>query len=427
MDRSPVKTRSGFGRAAPATAAAVLCCASLAGVLVACGGDGKSRVERPLAEPSGVVRPVPKTPDLGVADERDALSIYAADLQSLFDQMKSSDSASRSAGDHADPWSAPGEGRTPGGPLAPPTPSPTATSVREPVSPPAPEPVVAAPDPAPVAALDEAALGDANEPAPPEATPEQRREELLAQLSAILSSGGGDPARLGSEGPLGRAVRLAALEAIEPGVATAELDRLEAELLPAEAAVLRPLREMFSRLGGSAAAQGDPGAIASLMEEYAKRVARAQPLTLPAAVLCERVESFGRYTPMRTTFAAGREHTAILYVEVENFVQRSAPGEGSGLGASEVWVTELGQSLDLHHDADGSLQWRQTEQTVRDASRRRRSDYYLVQRVTLPATLSVGKYNLKVTVKDKVSGATAQARIPIQIVADASLATSPRR
>lgn len=419
MVPSPLKRRSRLGPAAPA--AVVLCCLSLAGMPAACGGNGggKSRADRSLTEPGGAVRPDPTLPDLGVPDERDALSAYAADLQSLFDQMRSTGSADGAASDRRDAGlEERSAARTP---VVPPTRPP---AVQDPVPAPTPEVVAAEPEPVVAPDPDGAAPTDPDEPAAP---PPPRREDLLAQLVAIVSNGGDDPARLGSEGPLGRAVRLAALEAVEPGVASAELDRLEAELLPSEAAVLRPLREMFSRLGGSAAAQGDPGAIASLMEEYARRMAQAQPLTLPTAVLCERVESFGRYTPMPTTFAAGREHTAILYVEVENFVQRSAPGEGTGLGASEVWVTELGQSLDLHHDADGSLQWRQTEQTVRDASRRRRSDYYLVQRITLPATLSVGRYNLKVTVRDKVSGATAQARIPIQIVADATLATSPRR
>jgi len=60
---------------------------------------------------------------------------------------------------------------------------------------------------------------------------------------------------------------------------------------------------------------------------------------------------------------------------------------------------------------------------VRDRSRTRRRDFYIVQRIDLPANLSVGKYNLKVAVRDRHApgGAEAEAVVPIQIVADASL------
>ena len=77
---------------------------------------------------------------------------------------------------------------------------------------------------------------------------------------------------------------------------------------------------------------------------------------------------------------------------------------------------------ELFHD-DGSRQWRSAEAVIRDTSRTRR-DFFLVQRIDLPANLSVGKYNLKVTVRDRLAGeggAEAELAVPIQIVADAGL------
>ena len=76
-------------------------------------------------------------------------------------------------------------------------------------------------------------------------------------------------------------------------------------------------------------------------------------------------------------------------------------GEGDG-----QWVVNLGQTLSLYH-TDGTLAWKRTEQVLRDVSRNVRRDYYLVQRIDLPPTLSVGTYNLKVTVRDLSGNASA--------------------
>jgi hypothetical protein len=44
-------------------------------------------------------------------------------------------------------------------------------------------------------------------------------------------------------------------------------------------------------------------------------------------------------------------------------------------------------------------------------------DYYLINQVTLPANLSIGKYHLKVVMRDLVSGHVAESIVPIEIVA----------
>jgi hypothetical protein len=41
--------------------------------------------------------------------------------------------------------------------------------------------------------------------------------------------------------------------------------------------------------------------------------------------------------------------------------------------------------------------------------------------IELPATLSIGRYNLKVTVTDRTTGAQAERVLPIEVVADARL------
>jgi hypothetical protein len=54
-----------------------------------------------------------------------------------------------------------------------------------------------------------------------------------------------------------------------------------------------------------------------------------------------------------------------------------------------------------------------------DTSRNKRRDFYLINRIELPSTLSIGRYQLKVIMRDLVSGAEAEAIIPIEIVAEA--------
>jgi hypothetical protein len=126
---------------------------------------------------------------------------------------------------------------------------------------------------------------------------------------------------------------------------------------------------------------------------------------------------------MPATFAAGQAHAVLVYVEVENFRQRrfdSAKDGWSGYKdpTAERWVAELGQEVALLDDRNDHVALHEAEQVVRDIARRRRRDFYIVQRIDLPAQLAIGKYHLKVTVRDLVDGAAVAERIiPIEIAA----------
>ncbi len=140
-------------------------------------------------------------------------------------------------------------------------------------------------------------------------------------------------------------------------------------------------------------------------------------LDVPTIALCQRVDGFGRYTPLpSTTFFAGKPALFILYTEVEHFAQ--TPEDDSA--ERQQFVTALAQRVELFLDADGTRQFAIPEQSIRERSRSRRRDFYLVQRVELPRTLSVGKYNLKVRVTDQATGQQAERIVPIQVIADPS-------
>lgn len=301
-------------------------------------------------------------------------------------------------------------------------PTMTAAAIPAPASHPTPAPeqtltsaasVAPVPAPAPATAA----------PPKPEPTPAQKKADAVAELVKQLKPDVSAVSR-----PLAAAVPLIGLETIQPGSAATDLDALASAAPRAQSTSITAVREVV-KAAANDPALADPAALAKLLRDQADRlnggVSASESLALGSVALCQRVDGFGRFTPLgSTSFQAGRAASMILYTEVLNFAQRPAaalasaePADLNALPDSQ-WAVEVGQELQLILDADGSTQWRSPEGSVRDVSRSRRSDYYLVQRVDLPKNLSVGKYTLKVIVRDKAAGAETETNIPIQIVAD---------
>jgi hypothetical protein len=288
-------------------------------------------------------------------------------------------------------------------------------------------PVQPAPLPPATGASIDSSPSRAVAPAPAEAsreeTPGQREARLVAELASALS----DQARA-SRDPFREAVALALLSGIDPSVRG---DEHWSRLTPDQAAGVRALAGLAARLGAARGRAGDAPDVAVLGEALREAAQAAAPLSglrVSTAVLTSRVESFGRYTPLAgTTFLAGRASPVILYTELENFAQsragdapiESAAGDLGDAALPGDWVVSLSQQVELYA-ADGTRVWARPEQVVRDRARTLRRDFFLVQRLDLPSTLSVGSYTLRVTVRDRLSGGLAERSIPITIVADRS-------
>lgn len=410
--------------------ALIIAAGSVATVFQSCSGKkpGDVRDAAAVADNRG------RMPRSAAAEnlERKAMFDQAAtDLQALFDTLHRAES-----GD-PDPADLPSDAAVTGGPgrtASPPAaalPSGPATPEPEPVSPPTP--------PAPVtptigssetsSLLTPDGRGWANVPASLDgaapiggvdalaaAAAEKRRAELAGELASLLSpsrQGGGNTDVLQALAPL------LALEAVQPGAATLEIEGALKNLTPDEAAAVKTVRDLLRRLGDDHTLTADPRALADELRSHLDRLsasAAASPLSLGTVALCTRVESFGRYRPLESCrMLAGRSNAAIVYVEVEDFVQQRAGDAGD-------FTVQLEQQIELWYD-DGSRQWRAPAATIRDSSRTRRNDFFLVQRIDLPANLSVGKYNLKVTVRDLGAAGSPQAEsiVPIEIIADQSL------
>ena len=144
------------------------------------------------------------------------------------------------------------------------------------------------------------------------------------------------------------------------------------------------------------------------LTEMADRLSSAVDLNVPTAVLCSKVDSFGRYEPIDpAAFKVAAEHPVVLYCEVDHFASK--------LDAQGQWRTRLTWDAALF-DESGKKVWTGKTTEVDDLSRNRRRDFFAAKVIRLPATLGVGRYLLKATMVDRQAERVAEKTIPLQIV-----------
>jgi hypothetical protein len=144
--------------------------------------------------------------------------------------------------------------------------------------------------------------------------------------------------------------------------------------------------------------------------ELADRLRSQGELTISTAALCSSVQRFGVYVPMEPPrfIAGGKNNAAILYCEVANF--------SSQLNDKKLWETKLKQEAVLYSES-GLQVWSDKTDTVLEQSRNRLHDFFIADKVRLPASLPVGRYLMKMTVTDLQASRVAEATVPIQVVA----------
>jgi hypothetical protein len=190
---------------------------------------------------------------------------------------------------------------------------------------------------------------------------------------------------------------------------------------PSERAILEAIRSVHAFLATSAAGGDSEGVKAvdapDALQAAADRAAEGLPLRITDARLCTRVVGFGDYTELSVNaFLAGKAARVVVYTEVDRFATRS--------GAGGRQTVELSQELDVYHDADGAHCWKRPAQSVSESSRVKRRDFFITNAIELPPTLTVGKYRMKITMRDLAGNSVAETTIPFTVVADAKLAHS---
>lgn len=249
----------------------------------------------------------------------------------------------------------------------------------------------------------------------------QKRQDAIAELAAQLK-----PGIDGAKEPLRAAMPLLGLDAISSGAAAGHLELVSRAVTPDQRRSVEAARDLMRSFAADPnLASGDPAAMARLLREKADQLSGSTSpdgLALGTVALCQRVDGYGRFSTLGTsTFVAGRPAAMIIYSEVENFSQTQGP-DGANRETPDQWRVELGQTIRLYLESDGSEQLVLPESVVRDVASSKRRDFFLVQRVDLPKTLSVGNYHLKIAVRDVASGAIAERVLPIRVVADLSAA-----
>ena len=261
---------------------------------------------------------------------------------------------------------------------------------------------------------------------------EPTAQELLAQEATRLASLIRDFGEKKAS-PVGAMVYLAALEAIAPGLldteygplasAAASMQLTDDEIILIEAAQ-RAASELRQELTTDFV---DPETVAAALQTLSADLRRVRTLTLNDVKLCLRVENYGVYRAVqqygdRYKFLAGREHRVIVYSELDHFTH--TPGTQNGVTGFTVNVR---QALRIYKvgteeamDTESTIVWRLEPQPVVDFSRNRLRDFFIVQVIDLPDTLSVGSYRLKVIATDVISGEETEHGIVFDIVAHAS-------
>jgi hypothetical protein len=145
--------------------------------------------------------------------------------------------------------------------------------------------------------------------------------------------------------------------------------------------------------------------------ELSDRLRGQSELSVPTVALCTAVHAYGVYEPIdQARFVAGKPQQAIVYCEVENFL--SQPND------KNLYETHLTQDIVLYTESSGLPVWSIPKETLVDQARRRRHDFFIGKRITLPSTLTIGRYLLKVTVEDQQARHIAENTVPVEIVAE---------
>lgn len=317
--------------------------------------------------------------------------------------------------------------------------------LEQPVTQPAPETTEiteTAPEDDDEAAGDGLALGIGGSEAALEVTIDERVAEMVDRLAPLLRELGDERAS-----PVGAMLTLAMLESLRPGLLEAEFGPIASaaaslRLTDEESKIIEASRRVALSLREELIADFvDPETIASAIESLSTEIRSVRSLSFNEVKFCLRVENYGVYRDVqqhdgRYKFMAGRAHPVIVYSELDHFTHAPATQDGAS-----GFTVNIRQGLRIYRigtedaiDTENTLVWQQEPQAVMDFSRNRLRDFFIVQVIELPKTLSVGSYRMKVIATDVVSGEEVEHGIEFDVVADASVlrdngitTTAPRR
>lgn len=136
-----------------------------------------------------------------------------------------------------------------------------------------------------------------------------------------------------------------------------------------------------------------------------RRIREQADLSIKNAGFCEEVSYFGNYKRFpRDEFVPGQ--SILLYAEIENYRSEPTPtGE---------YRTLLRSVIEIQDDA-GQIRWNKTFDATEDLCRNPRRDYFHNYQFTIPESLRLGSYAMKLTVVDELSRKQATSIIRFEV------------
>ncbi len=199
------------------------------------------------------------------------------------------------------------------------------------------------------------------------------------------------------------------------------------DLLPAERDRVTAAFAGFSALGRAfrdGATSVDPATRSALVAALT-----GEPqLTIPKVDLCTKVTGYGDYAPLqRRSFLAGSSNRVIVYSELDGFRSQLENGKWTTRLATRVSIVPASTAGNPNGNSNGNsnfVAWSRTPEwtEVTDTSNSPRSEFFLGEIIPIASNLSAGNYNVRVEVKDLVTGAITSQILPIEVLDERAFA-----
>lgn len=187
-------------------------------------------------------------------------------------------------------------------------------------------------------------------------------------------------------------------------------------LTPEERTMLDALRTVGRSMMVENVLDRSPGSLARTLSSIAHDLSASEPISISDAAMCTRIFGYGRYELQPgNRFVAGRPNRVSIYTELENFGTRDARSNDPGVMPGDTIATEVSQTIVLF--SSGIQAWSVPKQSVVLPGKKPQRDLFLRQVIDLPANLTIGKYEMKIIVRDETDGSVAETILPLEIVA----------
>lgn len=130
------------------------------------------------------------------------------------------------------------------------------------------------------------------------------------------------------------------------------------------------------------------------------------PLEIADLKLCRMVHGFGNIEPLEPASRKAGQ-SVVLYSEIDGLAYEPA---GTG------FRSRVDGKIELIPEGSEAPAWSHALPTVEDACRKRRRDYFIGHKFTLPDTLPPGNYRLRLTQRDLVADHVATRETTIAVV-----------